>query len=202
VVNQAMISALLVVMLQPPNDVFDPVRFLDALMGGGAAVAISYLLPINPECLVERAARPIFDELVVVLADIAAGLKNSDHERTERALLRARSISDDQVRSFYGDLAAGHVTAQLSPTRRRALEHLKLYANADTRIYQAVINTRVLARSAANATRGYGPAAAAGGGAGPLPGGEGSGHIPGGSQRSRRSTLIRPRGRPQSHRDI
>ncbi|MDP8949193.1 MAG: FUSC family protein [Actinomycetota bacterium] len=152
-VNQAAISALLVVVLQPPNDAFDPARFLDALVGGGAALAVNYLFPVNPERLVERAARPIFDELVEVLEDIAAALKNGDPERAERALLRARRIDDDQVKSFYEALAAGHETARLSPTRRRTLEHLELYANAGTRIDLAVINTRVLARGAANAVR-------------------------------------------------
>ncbi len=151
-VNQAAISALLVVVLQPPNETFDPARFLDALVGGGVALVVNYLFPINPERLVERAARPIFDELAVVLEDIAAALKNGDRERAERALLHSRTIDDDQVKSFYEALAAGHETARLSPTRRRALEHLELYANAGTRIDLAVINTRVLARGAANAT--------------------------------------------------
>jgi uncharacterized membrane protein YgaE (UPF0421/DUF939 family) len=152
-VNQAAISALLVVVLQPPNDAFDPARFLDALVGGGVALAVNYLFPINPERLVERAARPIFDELVVVLEDIAAALKNGDRGRAEQALLHAREIDDDQVKSFYEALAAGHETARLSPTRRRALGHLELYANAGTRIDLAVINTRVLARGAATRSR-------------------------------------------------
>jgi uncharacterized membrane protein YccC len=152
-VNQAAVSALLVVVLQPPDTVFDPSRFLDALVGGGVALAVNHLFPINPERLVEGAARPIFDELVVVLEDIAAALEEGEPERAERALERARKIDEDRVGSFYEALAAGHETARLSPTRRRALEHLELYANAGTRIDLAVINTRVLARGAANATR-------------------------------------------------
>ena len=159
VVNQAAVSALLVVVLQPPDAVFSPNRFLDALMGGGVAVAVNYLFPINPERLVERAARPVFDELVAVLEDIAAALRSGDRELAEQALLKARGI-DDQVTSFYEALAAGHETARLSPTRRRALEHLELYANAGTRIDLAVINTRVLARGAANLLRRGEPAPA------------------------------------------
>ena len=152
-VNQAAISALLVVVLQPPNDAFDPSRFLDALTGGVVALTVNYLFPINPERLVERAARPVFDELAAVLEDIAAALREGDREGAERALVRARTIDDDRVTYFYEALAAGHETARLSPTRRRALEHLELYANAGTRIDLAVINTRVLARGAANALR-------------------------------------------------
>ncbi len=152
-VNQAAISALLVVVLQPPNDAFDPARCLDALAGGAVALAVNYLFPINPERLVERAARPVFDELAGVLEEIAAALRSGDREAAERALVRARTIDDEQVTNFNEALAAGHETARLSPTRRRALGHLELYANAGTRIDLAVINTRVLARGAANALR-------------------------------------------------
>jgi hypothetical protein len=152
-VNQAAISALLVVVLQPPHDVFDPTRFLDALIGGSVALTINYLFPINPERLVERAARPVLDELAAVLEEIADALRDGDRDAVERALTRARTIDEDRVTSFYEALAAGYETARLSPTRRRALEHLELYANAGTRIDLAVINTRVLARGAANALR-------------------------------------------------
>src|SRR5829696_84253 len=152
-VNQAAISALLVVVLQPPDNVFDPARFLDALMGGGVALTVNYLFPIDPERLVERFARPVFDELAAVLEEISGALRDGDREAVERALARARTIDDDRVTNFYEALAAGYETARLSPTRRRALEHLELYANAGTRIDLAVINTRVLARGAANALR-------------------------------------------------
>jgi hypothetical protein len=81
-----------------------------------------------------------------------------DHTRLEP--------SSEPCRSFYEALAAGYETARLSPTRRRALKHLELYANAGNRIDLAVINTRVLARGAAYAQAwGSRPAAAAGGGA-------------------------------------
>jgi uncharacterized membrane protein YccC len=151
-VNQAAISALLVVVLQPPDAVFDPGRFLDALVGGAVALTINYVFPVNPERLVERAAGPVFDELVAVLEETAEALATGDVERAESALTRARDI-DDMVRGFNEALAAGHETARLSPTRRRSLQHLDLYARAGSRIELAVINTRVLARGAANAVR-------------------------------------------------
>jgi hypothetical protein len=152
-INQAAISAVLVVLLQPPDDAFDPARFLDSLAGGVVALAVNYLFPINPERLVERAARPVFDELAAVLEEIAAALGGGEREGAERALVRARAIDEERVKNLYEALAAGYETARLSPTRRRALEHLELYASAGTRIDLAVINTRVLARGAANALR-------------------------------------------------
>ncbi|MEJ7843370.1 MAG: FUSC family protein [Rubrobacter sp.] len=152
VVNQAAVSAILVVVLQPPETVFSPDRFLDALAGGAVALLVSYLLPVNPERLVGRAVAPVLDELSALLVEIAAVLKTGDPERGQQTLLRAREM-DDRVRKLIETLEAGHQTARLSPTRRRSLRHLDLYASAGARIELAVINTRVLARGAANATR-------------------------------------------------
>lgn len=151
-VNQAAISAILVVVLQPSTSGFDPDRFINALVGGAVAVTINHLFPVNPERMVERAARPILDELVSVLEEIAAALKDNDLPRTERILARAREL-DERLRGFDETIAASHETARLSPTRRRSLKHLELYSGASVRIELAVINTRVLARGAANALR-------------------------------------------------
>ena len=151
-VNQAAVSAILVVVLQPPEDVFSPERFVDALIGGGVALAINYLFPINPERLVERAAAPVFDELVAVLEEISAVLADGDERRAERVLERAREL-DGRVRTLNEALEAGHETARLSPTRRRSLRQLEFYGSAGIRIELAVINTRVLARGVYNAIR-------------------------------------------------
>jgi hypothetical protein len=151
-VNQAAISAILVIVLQSPGAGFSPDRFFNALIGGGVALAVNYLFPVNPERVVERAARPILDELVAVLEDIAAALERGDLELAEHALARAREI-DGRMRDFDAALAAGYETARLSPTRRRSLKHLEFYSSASIRIELAVINTRVLARGAANAIR-------------------------------------------------
>lgn len=151
-VNQAAISAILVVVLQPPEAGFTPDRFFNALVGGGVALAINHLFPVNPERLVERAARPIFEELAAALTGIADALARGDRERAEELLDGVRAL-DERVRTFEAALAAGHETARLSPTRRRSLRHLELYSNASIRIELAVINTRVLARGAANVLR-------------------------------------------------
>jgi hypothetical protein len=151
-VNQAAISAILVVVLQPPDAPFSPDRFFNALLGGGIALAINHLFPVNPERLVERAAEPIFEELAAALEEVADALEGGDREKAEAVLGRAREL-DDRVRSFDEALSAGYETARLSPTRRRSLKHLELYADASIRIELAVINTRVLARGAANVLR-------------------------------------------------
>jgi uncharacterized membrane protein YgaE (UPF0421/DUF939 family) len=113
-VNQAAISAILVVVLQPPESGFSPDRFFNALVGSGVALAINYLFPVNPEHLVERAARPIFEELAAGLEEIAGALKDGDLEQAETVLERAREL-DDRVRSFDEALSAGYETARASP---------------------------------------------------------------------------------------
>jgi uncharacterized membrane protein YgaE (UPF0421/DUF939 family) len=151
-INQAAVSAILVVVLQPPDAVFSPDRFIDALIGGGVALGINYLFPVNPERLVQRAAAPVFDELVAVLEEISAVLESGDERRAEQILNRAREI-DSSVRDLNEALEAGHETARLSPTRRRSLRQLEFYGSAGVRIELAVINTRVLARGVYNAVR-------------------------------------------------
>jgi uncharacterized membrane protein YgaE (UPF0421/DUF939 family) len=151
-VNQAAISAILVVVIQTPDSGFSPDRFFNALIGGGVALAINHLFPVNPERLVERAARPIFEELAGALEEVAEVLINGDRGRAEALLESVREL-DGQVRIFNEALSAGHETARLSPTRRRSLKHLELYADASIRIELAVINTRVLVRGVANALR-------------------------------------------------
>lgn len=151
-VNQAAISAILVMVLQPPNAPFSPDRFFNALVGGGVALAISHLFPVNPVRLVERAAEPIFRSLTAVLEEVAEALEGDDLNQAEAVLERAREL-DNRVRSLSEALSAGYETARLSPTRRRSLKHLELYAGASIRIELAVINTRVLARGAANVLR-------------------------------------------------
>ena len=152
-VNQAAISAILVIVLQPAQSGLSPERFLQAFVGGGVALAVSYLFPVDPERRVKRAARPVLDELAALLEEIAATLeRGGDLEEAERTLVRARRM-DDRIRGFDEALTAGYETARFSPTRRRALGHLELYASARVRIELAVINTRVLARGVVNAIR-------------------------------------------------
>jgi uncharacterized membrane protein YgaE (UPF0421/DUF939 family) len=152
-INQAAISAVLVMTLPVTGQGAAPDRFFDALIGGGVALLLSQVLfRRDPVATVARASRPALDELVVALRETAAALVNHDLEGAERALLRARSL-DDEISEFYDALAVARETAWLSPARRRARGRLALYADAARQVDYAVRNTRVLARSAAAAIR-------------------------------------------------
>jgi hypothetical protein len=147
-----------VVVLQPPQEYgFSPDRFLDALVGGGVALAINYLFPADPERMAQRAARPIFEELISTLEEVAAALKDGDLDRIGRALSRARKI-DERVDSLRNTLAAGQETARLAPLRRGELGHLQVYAGAVDRIELAVRGGGSVIRTAMGVARHGSPA--------------------------------------------
>ncbi len=147
-VNEAAISAMIIMItFQPSNTGFPLDRFLEALIGGGTALLINALLPVNPERMVERAAHPLFSESVTVLEEVAAALERGDAEQAQRAYIKAREI-DARVSGLKEAVAAGRETARLAPPRRRSLGHLDLYAAAADQIDLTVRDVRGLARAA------------------------------------------------------
>jgi uncharacterized membrane protein YgaE (UPF0421/DUF939 family) len=148
-VTEAAVSGLLVVTLDPTTQGLSPDRFLDALVGSGIALLISALFPNDPRQMVERAAQPIFDELIDMLGETTAALHTGDRELAEHALEKARGI-DARMGALKEALAAGYGTARRSPPRRRDLGYLAHYAAVADQLDLAVRNSRVLARAAAN----------------------------------------------------
>lgn len=158
-VNEAAISAMIIMITFPtaPGG-FTPLdRFLEALIGGGTALLVNALLPVNPERMVEEAAHPVFDESVAVLEEVAAALEGGDVERAQNAYVKAREI-DARVSGLKEALVAGRETARLAPPRRRSLGHLDLYAAAADQIDLTVRDVRAVARAALSVVRPEDPA--------------------------------------------
>jgi hypothetical protein len=151
-ITEAGVSALLAITLEPSTTGLSPERFIDALVGSGVALAVRAVFPSDPRHMVERAAHPIFDDLVGTLEETAAALRECDLGRAERALQKAREM-DGRIGALREALDAGYDTVRLSPPRRRALGQLGLYATAADQLDLAVRNVRVLARAAAAAVR-------------------------------------------------
>src|SRR5919112_1125773 len=123
-----------------------------AQIGIGVALAVRAVFPSDPRHIVERAAHPIFADLVGALEETAAALRERDLGQAEGALQKAREI-DGRMGAFREALDAGYDTARLSPARRRALGQLGFYATAADQLELAVRNVRVLARAAAATIR-------------------------------------------------
>jgi hypothetical protein len=147
-VKEAAISAMIIMFTFQPSAAGFPVdRFLEALIGGGTALLINALLPVNPERMVQEAAFPVFAESAAVLEEVANALENGDAGRAQRAYVKAREI-DARVSGLKEAVEAGRETARLAPPRRRSLGHMDLYAGAADQIDLTVRDVRALARAA------------------------------------------------------
>ena len=153
-VTEAAVSASLLVLLEPTSAGLAPSRLIEAVVGGGVALAVSALaFPPNPVLLVGRSAQAIFGALGRALEDVAAALADGDLGRSERALHAAREIDHD-LRALDEALVIAGETARFSPGRRSSRGELDRYARAARHIDFAVRNSRVLARHAARFVRG------------------------------------------------
>jgi len=149
--QQAAVSAALVATLQPPDGGVSFARAVDALLGGGVALAVSALVfPVHPGRMVRAAAAPVLAELAAVLDDVADALERRDRAAVQGALERGRAI-DELARDLDEALTVGRETAWLVPPRRRTLRTVDVYADAAAQIDLAVRNVRVLARGARRA---------------------------------------------------
>jgi hypothetical protein len=157
-VKEAAISALIIMITFRSSQAGIPIeRFLEALIGGGTALLINALLPVNPERMVEDAAFPVFAESAAVLEEVADALEEGDAGRTQRAYVKAREI-DARVSGLKEAVAAGRQTARLAPPRRRSLGHMELYTGAADQIDLTVRDVRALARAALSVVQPEDPA--------------------------------------------
>jgi len=149
-VNQAAVSAVLVATLPTPDLAVSLHRFVDALIGGGVALAANALTPVDPVRLVRSHLEPLLTRLSGTLVDIADALDHGSHHEIQAALERARSL-DPAVREMQIAVEAGQETITLSPIRRRHRSLIDQLAVAAGPIDLMIRNTRVLARASARA---------------------------------------------------
>lgn len=147
-VSEAAVSALLVVTIQPPSSGLSGGRFVDSLLGGVIALAITSLLPRNPVRAARRAAALPIAQLAATLEDIARALDRADQELAERALVRARAVERD---AFAQAVAAGRETLQLAPFARATRAQFTRYVSAQAQIDTAITSVETLARAVARA---------------------------------------------------
>ncbi len=145
-VNQAAISGVLVATLPAPDLADSTHRFVDALIGGGIALAANAITPVEPVRLVRRHLKPLLSRLSGTLVDIADAREHARHAEIVAALERARSL-DPAVREMKIAVEASQETISLAPTRRRFRGRVDQLAAAAEPIDLMIRNTRVLARA-------------------------------------------------------
>jgi uncharacterized membrane protein YgaE (UPF0421/DUF939 family) len=152
-VNQAAVSAILVVATLQPGASPSPSRLVDALIGGAVALLVGQVLfPREPLKSMAKAAQPVVEDLRVALRLTAEALREGDEQRARRALEIARA-TDDDLAGFFDAVALARETFVLRGPTRRTRERLPVYAEAAQQMDYAVRNTRVLARRALSAIR-------------------------------------------------
>lgn len=149
-VNQAAVSAVLVATLETPEGAISGARFLDALVGVGAALAANALIPANPIRHVRRELEPLLARLSGALVDVADALAHGDIDAAREALDHARAL-DPAVRELRLAIGGALENTRLAPSRRGTRGSLDRFASAAEPIDLAIRNTRVLARASVRA---------------------------------------------------
>jgi len=162
-VTEAAVSALLLLAAVDPTAAtvgpgLSPIRFAEALIGGGVALGVTSLFfPPDAALIVGRAVQSVFAELGRSLERIAGALADGDADAAQRALQSARDI-EGHIAALDDAFSAGRETARLAPPRRAARGQIERYGRTLAQVDFAVRNTRVLARSALRFTRAGQPA--------------------------------------------
>jgi uncharacterized membrane protein YgaE (UPF0421/DUF939 family) len=153
-VSEAAVSAILLCTLGPGNDDgFSVNRIVEALIGGGTALAVgAVMFPPDPALAAGRAGQAVFAALGGTLERIADGLERRDPEAAQTALEDARAI-DPLVAAVHESLAESRDVARIAP-RRDARSQIARYDRSLAQLDFAVRNTRVLARHAVRLVRG------------------------------------------------
>jgi uncharacterized membrane protein YgaE (UPF0421/DUF939 family) len=147
-VGEAAASALLVVTIQLPGTGLSGVRFLDSLLGGVVAIAVTSLLPRNPVQAVHRAAAPLLSELAGALEDAARALERRELELAERAWSRAHAL---RLEELDGAVGAGKEMLHLAPFRGGTREQFARYEQAAAQIRTALTSVEALSRGVVRA---------------------------------------------------
>jgi len=147
-VGEAAASALLVVTIQLPGTGLSGVRFLDSLLGGVVAIAVTSLLPRNPVEAVRRAVAPLLGEIAGTLEDVARALERRDPDLAERAWARSSRLRLAELESA---VAAGREMLHLAPFRGGTREQFARYEQAAAQIATALTSVEALSRGAVRA---------------------------------------------------
>lgn len=147
--TQAVNSGVLLAAIVPVTGANDPAitRFLDALIGGFAGLAMTVVLPRHPVRDIDRDVQLLLSKLAGILHAVAESLRVNDAGLADQALARARATQPliDQVASTARNVAE---VARMAPMRWRQRDAVQRYAGSVADLDNAVRDSRVLARRA------------------------------------------------------
>jgi uncharacterized membrane protein YgaE (UPF0421/DUF939 family) len=144
IVNQAALQAVFVVALPPPLGGYVG-RWVDALVGGGVALAVAFVAPADPLPALRDAAAGVATTIARALRESAAAARDGDAEAAYQALELGRS-TDATLAGWRGSLEAAEEVRLLSPLRRGTARELRAHRRALEAVDHAIRNLRVALR--------------------------------------------------------
>jgi len=148
--TQAGLQAVIVTtLIAQPGQAFS--RWVDAVVGGVVALAITLVAPTAPVRRPRQRAAAVVRELSEMLRDTERSLRDGDYDLASRTLKRARA-SESLLADLREASAEGMAVVRLSPIRRRDLPSVQVIASLLEPLDRAIRNLRVLVRRASIAT--------------------------------------------------
>ncbi|MET3809991.1 FUSC family protein [Arthrobacter sp. UYEF3] len=142
--TQLGLQSLLVVLLPAPAG--GPfTRSIDAVVGGGFALVVTFLIPKDPRREPRNDVKKLLHELAEVLRECASALSHSDSTQAWHALIRGRNCQP-LVDAMRQTLRSSGEVATLAPAYRRYRDELDQLAQSVDFIDLALRNSRVFAR--------------------------------------------------------
>ncbi len=148
--TQAGVQAIVIVGLPTMAGAGPFSRWVDALVGGGVALAVALLTPTDPRRHPRRLARAATQELASMLQAVARGLGRVSVDDIEGALLTGRA-SQPSLDEWRSAAASAAELVRLAPAHRRHRPELTRMVDTAVLVDRAVRNARVLARRAVTA---------------------------------------------------
>ncbi len=157
--TQAANSSVLLVAVVPAMNAGNPAvtRFVDALVGGCAGLAMILLIPRNPVRDIDVEVQVLLRRLSNVLAGCAEAMRSGDETLAEHWLEEARGLQP-AVQALESTAANVTEIARMSPMRWKQRDHLGLYVGAIGDVDNAIRDARVLARRTSAMLRHHEPA--------------------------------------------
>ncbi|MBA3524580.1 MAG: FUSC family protein [Geodermatophilaceae bacterium] len=145
---QGSVSGLYVAVIAPPTTNWVPLRFIDALVGGGIALLASQLSrPGDPLAPLIVTTRRVLDEVAGIVESTAEAVADGDVDRVRAALTRART-SDTYVDGLRREIAAARESLWVHRGRRQRRSRVDTVEAALSQVDYVARNVRVLVRAA------------------------------------------------------
>jgi hypothetical protein len=140
--TQAAASAILIVALHVPGTNVAWQRLVDALIGGGIAIALArFLFLVDPLDLVRREAVALRRQLADLLEALAQALERRDRTDAERVLARLDAIDDRRLEDA---LAVARDVVRSAPRRRPLRRRLAALGESWHELDRSVADARAI----------------------------------------------------------